>query len=78
MKKTLKKLFSFWMVLARFLGKINTFVLLTLVYFLMIGPLATFFKLIRKDLLDIKLSDHKKSYWIKRKMLKEKDYEQQF
>lgn len=80
MKKILKNLFSCWMMFVRFLGKINTFILLTLVYFLIIGPLAIFFKLIKKDLLDTKFPDSKKSFWIKkqRKVLKEKDYEQQF
>lgn len=80
MKKIFKKLFSYWMAFARFLGKINTFIFLTLIYFVFIGPLAIFLKLIRKDLLDIKFPDDRKTFWIKkeRKLLKEKDYEQQF
>lgn len=80
MKKIFKKLFSGWMIFARFLGRINAFILLNLLYFVIIGPVAIFLKLIRKDLLDTKFPDSKKSFWIRkdRKVLQKKDYEQQF
>jgi len=47
---------------ARFLGRINTSVLLTLFYIFILGPLAIFFKLIGKDLLERK-AEKRPSYW---------------
>lgn len=80
MKKTFKKIFSWWMVFVKFLGKINTFILLTLVYFILIGPIAVFFKIIKKDFLDVKLSSSEGSYWISKQTekLEENNYEQRF
>ncbi len=42
---------SGWMAFALWLGKINTTILLTLVYLLAIGPTALFALLTRRDLL---------------------------
>jgi hypothetical protein len=44
---------SGWMAFARGLGKIQTILLLTLVYFLAIGPAAVFARLARRDLLGL-------------------------
>lgn len=66
------------MAFARFLGKINTFIFLTIFYFLIVGPIAIFLKLVKKDLLDIKISDQKESYWIKKDEPESTYYEHQF
>jgi hypothetical protein len=54
--KTLKSMASFayrlWMRFARALAIVNTHVLLTLVFFLIIGPVALVVWLLRKDFLD--------------------------
>jgi len=80
MEKILLKLFSYWMIFVRLLGKVNTFVFLSLIYFIIISPFAIFLKLIGKDLLNIKLLGSQKSYWLKKenKILEPKDYEQGF
>ena len=45
---------SGWMAFALWLGKINTSILLTLVYFLAVGPTALFALLARRDLLGLR------------------------
>jgi len=45
---------SAWMAFALWLGKINTTILLTLVYILAIGPTALFAMLTRRDLLGLR------------------------
>ena len=45
---------SGWMAFALWLGKINTNILLTLVYFLAVGPTALFSRLGRRDLLGLR------------------------
>ena len=58
----LRRVYAGWMRFARFLAYVNTMVVLTSFYFLVIGPVALFFKLIGKDLLDRK-AEKQNSYW---------------
>jgi hypothetical protein len=51
-----KKLRSVWMVLVEILGKVQTTILLSVVYHLAVGPLALAAKLSGQDLLDLKSS----------------------
>jgi len=55
----MKDLFRIWLSFTRLLGKINSFLLLTLFYFFIIGPIA----LIRKVILRFKKKEVE-SYWI--------------
>lgn len=57
-----RRIYARWMKFARFLARVNTAVILTLFYFLVIGPLAIFFKLVGKDLLD-RRAEQRDSYW---------------
>lgn len=57
-----RTLYSYWMKFARLLGKVNTTLLLTLSYVLILGPVAMVLKLFGKDLLDRK-AEHRASYW---------------
>jgi hypothetical protein len=57
-----KKLLDYWLRIARILGNANTFVLLTIVYVVVIGPGAVLLKIFGKDLLDRKHED-RESYW---------------
>jgi len=51
--KRLSKIFyRYWVKFAHAFGTLNTKLLLTIVYFLLIGPVALFLGLIGKDLLD--------------------------
>ncbi len=78
LKKLFKRFYDFWMILVKFLGRINTFILLTIIYFLIIGPLAIFLKLFKRDLLVIKFSNAGESYWLAKEAKPAKDYEQRF
>ena len=62
----LKLLYRGWMKLAHVLGWVNTRIILSLVYFLIVTPLALIFKVIGKDPMCRKF-DEQDSYWIKRK-----------
>jgi hypothetical protein len=62
-RKTIWRIaFEYWMKVARMLGKVNAFVLLTLVYVVIIGPAAIVLKILRKDLLDRK-AERASTYW---------------
>ena len=54
-----------WMKLGHGLGIVNTYVLLAVVFFVFITPLALFFRLIGRDALSLRFS-RSSSYWIKR------------
>lgn len=60
-----RRLYRRWMAFARVLGKINAAVLLTIVYIVVIGPVALIFRIIGKDLLD-RTSENRPSYWYDR------------
>ena len=62
MKDVFRILKSWWLAFARALGWVNTRVLLSIVYVVIIGIPAIVLKLIRKDLLDRKRSNAA-SYW---------------
>ena len=52
-----------WEKTGYYLALINTILLLTIIYFLIFLPLGLLFRLTGKDLLGIKLSKNKSSYW---------------
>ena len=52
-----------WLLFSRVVARISTVVLLTLVYVLVIGPMALGAKILRKDLLQRKTDPSKTSYW---------------
>lgn len=56
-----KKLRSVWMVFVEALGKVQTTILLSIVYHLTVGPLAIGAKASRQDLLDLR-SNSEPSY----------------
>lgn len=49
-----KRLRSLWMVLVEVLGKVQTAILLSIVYHLTLGPLAIAARAARQDLLDLR------------------------
>ncbi|HEY6952981.1 MAG TPA: SxtJ family membrane protein [Bacteroidota bacterium] len=56
------KLYKWWMQFARAIAFVNTRLLLTLFFVLVIGPIALVLKLIRKDFLQ-RSFDTSTSYW---------------
>ena len=51
LKKFAKKLYGYWIIFGNTLGTINAFIIMTLVYFLIIGPISIFLKIFRVDVL---------------------------
>lgn len=62
--QVLRPIEKVWMKFAEIMGAIMSRVILTLAFFLMITPLGILLKIMGKDLLDLKLSDQRESYWV--------------
>jgi Saxitoxin biosynthesis operon protein SxtJ len=73
-------LYSGWMKFAEVLAKVNTRIILFLVFVLTVVPIALLLKLFRKDVLDSKLEKEKGSYWVSRpkKEINPRHYERHF
>jgi hypothetical protein len=58
--------YKWWMKLAMLLGKINSTILLTLIFFVLLTPIAWLYRLFNKDPLQLKKNFNKPSYFISR------------
>lgn len=76
----LKPLQKLWMALAVVMGFFMTRVILTILFFCVVTPLAIASKLAGKRFLELKIAKDKTSYWNMRdsKEIDKKDYERQF
>lgn len=76
----LKPVYIFWMKLAHALGWINTRLILTALFYLVFTPIALIIRLMRKDLLDVKIEKNRESYWRKKEIIDiaKDNYERQF
>ncbi|HVN48843.1 MAG TPA: hypothetical protein VMU30_08505 [Bacteroidota bacterium] len=63
MKNFIVRIKTIWLSFARLLGKVNTMILLSLVYLTFIGMMALIVRLFRKDLLQKKMNPAQRSYW---------------
>tara|TARA_B100000686_G_scaffold80426_1_gene86773 strand:+ start:497 stop:892 length:396 start_codon:yes stop_codon:yes gene_type:complete len=68
--KILTPLKILWFKFGLFLGGIVSPVVMGIVFFFVITPIGLFMRLIGKDLLNSKLDNNKKSYWIIRDKVK--------
>ncbi|MFH0734911.1 MAG: SxtJ family membrane protein [bacterium] len=59
----LKPIYILWMIIAVLLGFVSTRVILSILFYLIITPMALIFKMIGKDPLNIKIDKTKTSYW---------------
>lgn len=62
LRKARKTLYAGWMKFAAALAYINTRIVLTLVFVLLIGPLALVMRILGKDFLDRRM-DRRTSFW---------------
>ena len=62
---------EYWLRFAKFLGKVNTIILLSLVYIIVIGVFALVIKVLRRDFLQKKIDKNSTTYWQERKMAEE-------
>lgn len=76
----LKPIYIFWMKLAFILGWVNTRLILSILFYLILTPIGLGMRLLGVDLLDRKIDKSRDSYWIKRekKSFNTLDYERQF
>lgn len=59
----LKKLWKAWKAFAHALGKVQTFILLTVFYILILGPVSLFFRLFGKSPLQYRAAKDAETYW---------------
>jgi len=55
-----------WFKLGLFLGKLVTPIMMLIIFYLSIVPISIIMKILKKDLIGIKINKNTKSYWIKR------------
>jgi hypothetical protein len=60
------QIFQGWVKFGNFLGKINSKIIIFIMFFFLFVPIGLFLRLIRKDLLHKKLSKETASYFFKR------------
>jgi hypothetical protein len=63
MKSFLNRIKTLWLSFALKLAKVNTVILLSLVYFIVIGCMALIARILGKDLLQKRINSHKATYW---------------
>ena len=61
----LSPLNKIWFKFGIFLGKIISPIIMSIIFFLVVTPIAFIMRLLGKDVLNLKYSDHK-SYWIEK------------
>ena len=64
---SLKPLNFIWMKFGLMLGKFMNPIIMGLIYYLTVVPTGLIFKILNKDLLNVKKKNDQKSYWIKKK-----------
>ena len=75
----LRPLYNLWMRAAQVVGMVVSGLILSLLFFLVFGFVGLVLRLLRKDLLDQRLEPGKKSYWIRRTYVFDKEnYKRQF
>ena len=62
----LKPIYKIWMGLAFCLGWVNTRIILMLVYYLVVTPIGLMMRLLRKDILSLRLDKAARTYWLRR------------
>ena len=65
--KFLTPLNNIWIKIGEILGRVIAPIIMALVYFIVLTPISLIVRIFGKDLLGLKISKNKNSYWIKRK-----------
>jgi hypothetical protein len=76
----LKPIHKAWMILAVLMGFVMTRVIMTLLFYLIVTPIAFVVRLFGKDFLGTRLNRDVESYWVEREVLEfdKQKYENQF
>ncbi|MFQ5432192.1 MAG: SxtJ family membrane protein [Nitrospinota bacterium] len=64
--KVFKPVYVVWMKIAGFIGKVNTYLILTLTYYLVLTPIRVLMRLFGRDILDMKWEKDSDSCWLDR------------
>jgi hypothetical protein len=62
-KHSLQQIKKVWLLFVKVLVKVNTFILLSLVYIFIVGIISLIAKILRKDFLQRKMSSHQATCW---------------
>ena len=65
--KILKPLNNIWIKFGEILGKVVAPIVMGIVFFVVLTPISLIVRAFGKDLLGLKITDKKNSYWIRRK-----------
>ena len=65
--KILVPLNKYWIKLGEILGKIIAPLVMMVIYFVIVTPIALLLKIFKKDILNLKLDSKINSYWIQKK-----------
>lgn len=76
----LRGLYRAWMRFAKVVGRFNTRLLLSLVYYLLISPISLLFKAFSRNRLEMEFRKENGTYWINRSshQSEKEKYEKQF
>ena len=70
--KFLTPLNLLWFKFGILLGKIVSPLVMGIIFFLVVSPIGIFMRILKKDLLNLKLNNRQKSYWIVKNETKSK------
>lgn len=76
----LKSLYNAWMRFAAVVGRFNSRLLLTLMYYLLVFPVSLVLRIFSRDRLGLKFQEDSKSYWMEKdhRGMEKDRYEKQF
>lgn len=76
----LNPIYRVWMAFSAVIGWVNTRILMLVFFFVVITPIALLMRLFGRDVLKLKFSRKKNTYWVKkkRKRVLPEQYERQF
>ena len=75
----IKPIFKRWMIMAAAIGRFQTKLILTVLFYIVITPLGLFFRLLSKNVMDIGNDPDASTYWKKRVPLQDAaGFEKQF
>lgn len=58
-----RSVFRGWTFIAKKIGQFNSYLILTLIFYLVFSPVGLLLRILRKDLLDQKINKGQASYW---------------
>jgi hypothetical protein len=76
--RVLSPVYRIWMKFGHFMGRVNSAIILSIVFFLVFTPVALIMKLLHRDVLHRKLAPEAESYRIASRPLNMKNFERPF